>query len=281
MTLFDYLFTLPGVSWSDLLSLFFLALMRMGPIIMLAPFLGAKTAPIIVRTGLAVMMSVIFLPVLIKHAHRHLEFSPLFLVYSMKELLIGLFLGFLVAMPFYMVQSGGIIIDYSRGASVLQIQDPSLQNQASPIGIMYNLILITIFFNLNGPILFFESVADSYAIVPADGFINPSFFGMKGFVWETISSMIAKVIAVGIRLAAPSLVAILMAEMFLGIANRMAPQVQIAFLGLSIKSLLGLALLWAGWFFILKQSALETESWLRMIRQVVEYFTFMRGGRPS
>ena len=51
-----------------------------------------------------------------------------------------------------------------------------------------------------------------------------------------------QIITIAIQLAAPALVAILMAEMFLGIANRLAPQVQIAFLGMSIKSLLGLGL---------------------------------------
>ena len=53
-----------------------------------------------------------------------------------------------------------------------------------------------------------------------------------------------------------------MAESFLGIANRLAPQVQIAFLGLALKSLLGLILLWAGWAFITKQMAQTAVDWV-------------------
>jgi len=64
---------------------------------------------------------------------------------------------------------------------------------------------------------------------------------------------VSKVFAVGIQLAAPSILAILMTEMFLGIANRLAPQVQIVFLGMSLKSLVGLAVLCAAWFFIIQQ----------------------------
>lgn len=56
-----------------------------------------------------------------------------------------------------------------------------------------------------------------------------------------------------------------MAEIFLGIANRLAPRVQIAFLGMSLKSLLGLALLFVAWFFILKQLVKQTELWLKTI----------------
>jgi type III secretory pathway component EscT len=58
--------------------------------------------------------------------------------------------------------------------------------------------------------------------------------------------------------------------MFLGIANRLAPQVQIVFLGMSLKSLLGLGLLWAGWFFILKQMANQSVLWLHDLEKVLQ-----------
>lgn len=275
MGLFDYLFNLPNVTWTEILSLFFLAFMRMAPIVALAPFLGAKTAPIMARTGLAIFMSILFLPVIVKHISGPIEFTDTFILYSLKELLIGLFLSLLIALPFFMVQSSGIIIDYLRGASIFQSQDPALQNQSSPIGTFYNFILITIFFNISGPFLFFEGIVISYEIVPVDSFISPGFFTMKLPFWKAGVGMINKIISLAIQLAAPSLVAILMAEMFLGVANRLAPQVQIAFLGMSIKSLLGLLLLWAGWFFILKQFTSQTLSWLDMIDKLIENFHFL------
>lgn len=275
MGLFDYIFNLPHIHWTELASLFFLAFMRMAPIVVLAPFLGAKVAPVMARTGFTVFMSILFLPVIVKHLSGPIEFSPAFLFYSLKELLVGLFLSLLITMPFFIVQSSGIIIDYLRGASIFQAQDPALQNQSSPVGIFYNFILITIFFNISGPFLFFEGIVKSYEIVPVDSLINPAFFTMKLPFWKIAVDMVNKIVSVAIQLAAPSLVAILMAEMFLGIANRLAPQVQIAFLGMSIKSLLGLLLLWAGWFFILKQFTSQTTSWLDMMDQLIENFHFL------
>jgi type III secretion protein T len=70
-----------------------------------------------------------------------------------------------------------------------------------------------------------------------------------------------------LKLAAPALVAILMAEMFLGIANRLAPQVQIAFLGMPLKSFLGLLLLFFGWFAILGDMKDLSDQMLQQIRQ--------------
>ena len=87
--------------------------------------------------------------------------------------------------------------------------------------------------------------------------------------------LINQIATIAIQLSAPTIVAILMAEMFLGIANRLAPQVQIAFLGMSIKSLLGLALLWTAWFFILKQFTKQTYNWLSVINKIISYMKYL------
>lgn len=257
------------------LSLFFLVLMRLAPIMAMAPFLGAKLAPGVARIGLAVFLSIVFLPYLIVNVKEPITFNNAFILYSAKELLIGFILGFFVAVPFYMVQTSGIIVDYLRGASIMQSQDPSLQAQASPIGIFYNYILIVIFFQINGPFLFFDALVKSYEIVPPTEYINPLFLSIKSTFWKTCFDLMNQIVAIAIQLSAPALVAILMAEMFLGIANRLAPQVQIAFLGMSIKSLLGLALLWAAWFFILKQFTKQAHDWLGIINKIIGYMKYL------
>ena len=157
----------------------------------------------------------------------------------------------------------------------MQSQDPSMQTQASPIGIFYNYILIVIFFQISGPFLFFDAVLKSYEIVPPAEYINPLFFSVKSAFWKTSMDLIHHIVSIAIQLSAPAIVAILMAEMFLGIANRLAPQVQIAFLGMSIKSLLGLALLWVAWFFILKQFTKQTYDWLGVINKMIAYMKYM------
>ena len=270
MTIFDYLFHHPHLSWIGVLTFFFLTLMRIVPIVALAPFLGAKTAPIVLRMGLAIVLSFFFLPLIISHSTHALGFTYAFLGYSLKELGIGLILAFFITVPFYMAQTSGIIIDYLRGASIMQSQDPSMQNQTSPIGILYNYILIVVFFYAKGPSLFLNALMTSYEIFPVDQWISPLFFNLNTPFWKMSVDLVNQVVSLAIQLAAPSLVAILMAEMFLGIANRLAPQVQIAFLGMSIKSFLGLALLWAAWFFILKQFDRHCYSWIDTIDKLLE-----------
>jgi type III secretory pathway component EscT len=92
---------------------------------------------------------------------------------------------------------------------------------------------------------------------------------MKNGFWNFIMALLTKFTAISMQLAAPSLVAILMTDMFLGIANRLAQQVQIAFLGMSLKSLVGLALLWLAWYFILQQLSVQSQLWLDSLDRIV------------
>ena len=58
--------------------------------------------------------------------------------------------------------------------------------------------------------------------------------------------------------------------LFLGIANRLAPQVQIVFLGISLKSWVGIALLTAAWGLIIQVMGKETMNWFKNMNQFVQ-----------
>ena len=162
-----------------------------------------------------------------------------------------------------------MLIDFQRGSSSLQVFDPLLSTQVSPIGQLYNYVFIVLFYEVGGVFVFLQGVMNSFSAIPVDVFMPAVFFHIKHGFWQFIMVLLTKFTAISIQLAAPSLVAILMTDMFLGIANRLAQQVQIAFLGMSLKSLVGLALLWLGWYFILKQLSVQSQLWLDSIDRIV------------
>ena len=197
--------------------------------------------------------------------------SAMFVVYSMKEVMIGFILGYLCAVPFWIAQSSGIFIDYARGASSMMGQDATTQSQASPIGIMMNFYLIVLFYALNGPLYFFDAIGASFDVIPVDAFIPIEFFKQGHHFWTSMMDILNQVFTIAIQLAAPSLIAILMAESFLGIANRMAPNVQIAFLGMPLKSLLGLTMLWAGWYIIARKLGDLSIDWVQSLNKLIPF----------
>lgn len=266
----------PDISETELmhyLSLFLLTILRLGPIVRLAPFLGAKIMPGMARMGFILILGVVFFPTILLYSPTDpLAFNIGFIGYAIKELLLGYILGFFSSVPFLIANSAGIFIDFVRGSSMLMQQDITLQQQASPLGVLYNSIFLVIFYQVNGIWLFFDAVTTSYQIIPPSTWFNASFFTLNTPLWANALTILHSIIAISLQLAAPSLVAILMAEVFLGIANRLAPQVQIIFLGMPIKSLLGIFFLWAGWFFILPQASKQFFAWFRSLEKIILSF---------
>jgi len=254
-----------------LLYAFLLGLMRIAPIIAIVPFLGSKL-PGPAKISFALCIVAVFLPQIVLTSKLHMGLNINFIGFALKELLIGWILAFMISVPFYIATSSGVLVDFLRGSSALQVGDPSMQTQSSSIGILYNQVFIVLFFQVGGPLLFFDTILESYRFIPIDQILPPSFFNIHTSFWDIVVHLLTKVTALSIQFASPSLLAILMAEMFLGIANRLAPQVQIAFLGMALKSILGLALLWAGWFFILQQMAKSALSWLHEFVKALSTF---------
>jgi type III secretory pathway component EscT len=221
-------------------------------------------------------MFVIFLPQLLLSVSGPLQFNLLLVLYVVKELFVGFSIGFMISIPFIIVQSTGIVIDHQRGGASLMVNDPTIQNQSSPIGTLMNMIMIVIFYLLDGPFLFIDVVHKSYELIPMDKFFNPEFFTINSF-WDLQMQLMAQVVRVSTRFAAPALIAMLMTDMFLGIANRLAPQVQITFLGISLKSLIGLAVFCLGWNLLAGEMGKEMYT---SINQVEEMVKLMRNPTP-
>lgn len=265
----DLLDRVEGLNYAVLWRVFLLAFIRMAPIVSLAPFLGAKLIPTTARAAIALSLSIILLPNILFNMTSFTMTDTQFVGFALKELIIGYILGFFASVPFFIVQSSGIFIDYMRGSSMLMAQDPSTQTQSSSIGIMFNYFLIVMFYSMDGAFLFFDAIQSSFAAFPVDSFLNPKMFNFANPLWKTSVDIINQIFTISLELAAPCILAILMAEMFLGIANRLAPQVQIAFLGMSLKSLLGLTLLWAGWYFFLQKTSGMSLSWMQNLLSIL------------
>jgi len=266
----NLLLSLPNLNPATVLSVFFLTLARIVPLMVQVPFLGAKNLPMTVRMMFSVALVAIFLPQNLLHVTHEIPYGMQWIGLMCKELLIGICLGFLASAPFLIAQMAGTLIEHSRGASSLQINDPTTQAQSSPIGLLFNYTLIAIFFALGGPFIFFDGLAESYHMVPVDKVFNDSFFTLEQPFWKTAIDFGNYAMTLCVQLAAPALIGILLTDMFLGIANRLAPQVQIVFLGVSLKSWVGIALLAASWALVIKVMSKEAIAWIKLLNHLID-----------
>lgn len=240
------------------LSLMFLFMGRLLPIIALVPFFGGRVLPRPVKVTFCISLFAIFLPQLMTVTMTPLTFNLQLVLFLIKELFVGILIGFFLSIPFVIVQSAGILIDHQRGGASLMVNDPTIQSQSSPLGTLYNLVLVYLFFMIDGPFLVLEIISQSYNILPPDKMLNSRLFEMNSDIVQYSMKILGNVMILSTQLAAPALIMILMTDFFLGIANRLAPQVQITFLGMPLKSLLALVVVFFGWTLfneeIVKQS---------------------------
>lgn len=251
------------------LSLLLLFLARFLPIIALSPFFGARVLPHPVKVTFGISIFVVFLPQLLNVTTTPLNFSPFTVLLMLKELFVGLIIGFIMSIPFVIVQNAGIIIDHQRGGASLMVNDPTVQNQSSPLGTLFNMVLIFIFYTLDGPFLFLNAIITSYDVIPPDRLLNTLFFDRNSSFWLMMLQLFNQVMVVSMQLAAPGLLAILMTDVFLGIANRLAPQVQITFLGMPLKSLLALTVVCFGWKLFSEEMIRQCYKWLDAVKDAL------------
>lgn len=261
-------------NFTAVLSLLFLFLARILPIIALSPFFGARVLPNPTKVFFALTLFIIFLPHLLLTMNTAPTFNVEFIFYLVKELFVGFSIGFMISLPFIIVQTAGILIDHQRGGASLMVNDPTIQNQSSPLGTLYNMVLIVVFFMVNGPFLFMDAIVSSYEVVPPDKFLNPDFFAKHSPFWIMQIQLFNQVMVISVQLAAPALIAILMTDVFLGIANRLAPQVQITFLGMPLKSLLGLTVVCFGWLLTSTEFIRQSYQWIKSVNDMLKLMTY-------
>lgn len=263
------------------LTMFFLFLGRMLPIIGLSPFFGSKVLPHPVKVTFAICLFAIFLPKLLIVTTSPITLNLLAVFLLMKEIFIGFVIGFVISIPFMIVQNAGLIIDHQRGGASLMVNDPTIQNQSSPFGLLFNQVLIYLFYVLDAPFLVIDLIGISYDVIPPDHFLNPGFFNKDTEFWKLQMAILNRVMVVGIQLATPALLIMLMTDLFLGIANRLAPQVQITFLGMALKSLLGMGIVCIGWYLFVDEISKSVLYWIHEIGQMIEMMRPGVGGTVS
>ena len=259
-------------SMLSVMALIVLTSFRIIPIIALAPFFGARILPHPTKIVFSLILVIAVMPKILLVTTQTVGFNVDLIMLGVKEMFIGLIMGFFLGLPFLIVSSAGLFIDHQRGAASLMVNDPTIQNQSSPIGTIYNLMLIVIFYSIDGPFFVIDAILDSFQIVPPDQFLNPLFFAPQSFMKEKIIKCLQVFAVMALQLSAPSLIAMLMTDTFLGVINRLAPQVQIYFLGIGLKSWLACLMVCIGWVYLNDQFKKESVSWLKDFMEMIPAF---------
>ncbi|MBI5300306.1 MAG: type III secretion system export apparatus subunit SctT [Deltaproteobacteria bacterium] len=238
---FPFALIMAGLIWARVLSA-----------VMTIPFLFGKPVPRNVRVGASVMLAVFLYPLLVTKeiAPTDIQDLKLFSLF-LKEILFGLSIGFAASIVFYGFEGAGQMIDNQRGVSLARILIPELGEQSSITGAFLFQLTIVTFLVLGGHRLFFRAFAESYQVLPLLQFPE-SVEGLLPLL-DLFMKMTGKIFFIAIQISAPVIIAILITDIILGVANRFAPQINVWELGFNIRGYVGILLLFLSLAFIARQ----------------------------
>lgn len=221
---------LVGLSFARLVSFF-----------SIVPFFGGAAVPSRVKVATAMSLVVILYPSIAASVPetQTLGFGPVgFVALLAKEVLIGFTLGFISSLVFEAVQVAGRIVDSQRGSTMAELYAPQIQSRVSELGQFKLQLAIVLFIAIGAHRVFIRSLLESFDFIPVLGF--PALAPGWSPALELIVKLTAAVFSIGLQLAAPALIALLLTDLFFGIINRVAPQVNVFFLSMPVKMLLGI-----------------------------------------
>jgi flagellar biosynthetic protein FliR len=228
---------------------FLLVFCRISSFFVIAPVFSSRNIPGTFKIGLAVFITFISFSAL--GGSGNVPFDSMYLLSIIRELLIGILLGFIAFLFFMAVQIAGSLIDIQMGFGIANVIDPMTGISSPVLGNLKYMIAMLLFLSFNGHHFLLKAIMESYQWVPLH---NEMFARMyNGQVSEFVLKTFATAFSLGVQMSAPLIVAFFLTDVGLGLLARVAPQFNIFVIGLPLKIIFGfllLMLLFPGFLFV-------------------------------
>jgi flagellar biosynthetic protein FliR len=219
---------------SNMLIAVLLASVRAAAWLVICPPFNTKWIPVQIKVLLAVAIAFAVSPVLAGQVPP-LEPGAL-LVSAAEQVVVGAALGFLTALLFAAVQAAGNMIDLLGGFSMASAFDPLSGASTSVFGRFYNLLAVTLLFASQGHQLILHGFARSYRSLPLEGTLSLET------LQALLTSGLTQMFLAALQIAGPLIAVLFLADVGLGLLNRVAPALNAFSIGFPIKILVTIGL---------------------------------------
>jgi flagellar biosynthetic protein FliR len=230
------------MSWLESFSLaplfaFVFVLSRVSGLVLTAPTFTGSYIPRQVRVFLAVGIALVILPTQWSAPFDAPTNVVDFAVLIAAELLTGMALGLGVAILAAGLQLSGQIIAQMSGMALADVLNPGSETDLPVFSSMLYMVTLAVFLVIGGHRALVDALLRTFQAFPI------GHGGATGALGETLSALMSESFSLGLRAAAPAMVALLLATLVLGLIGRTLPQLNILVLGFGINTLVTLAAL--------------------------------------
>ena len=208
---------------------------RVAGLLVFTPFLGSNAIAPRVKAGFVVVLTVLLYPVC---GPRELSLTAGGMLRVMlSEGLVGLLLGLSVGFVFEAATFAGQLMGTQVGYGLVNIIDPNTQVDTPVLSVFTQTMAMLIFLQLGVHRWLVRALASSFSYIPVGS------AGATGEMTRELLHSAGGILLAGVQIAAPALIATLLIDLVLGFLGKSSPQLPVLFLGLSVKSMVGLLLL--------------------------------------
>lgn len=205
---------------------------RIGAAFIVLPLLTSDTVPALVRNVLIASIALNVFALVAPTIDTNAISVARVPVLIVKEIFIGVLLGFTFGLMFWAIEMAGQIIDTKVGSTTAQIVDPIQGHQTSLTGAMMSRFASWLFVASGGLLIFMDVLLTSYSVWPVAQMLPP----LKVSGSEYIIARSKELLVLALLLSAPALVLMLLIDLGLGLMNRFAQQLNVFQLSMPIKA---------------------------------------------
>lgn len=217
--------------------LFALILMRMLAFVISSAFLGAQNISTQVKLLFSMTFASLLFPLVSVQNVELLSVSNELIQLTLREILIGITIGFLTRMFFFVVSMVGDFTSISMGLNSAQLFNPMIGSMGGAMEQFYSIVGILIFLGIDGHHLFLTAIAQSYQLVPVASMkLNLQPFAEMALFGQEL-------LILTVKLCAPILVAMLLSNIAMGILGRTVPQINVMVTSQPVNMMIGIAVL--------------------------------------
>jgi len=212
------------------IQIFLLIFSRVVSVLWLLPIFSSKAVSVPFKAGVSLLIAYLLFDSIV--VDRSFSSDPYFLfLFVIKEVFIGISIGFFVRVLFTAVNVAGEIISIQSGFSFARFMDPLSMTQVTVIEQLKNLLAMMLFLAMDAHHILVSAIVASFRDVPIGSVtIQQSFF-------QYLITVSGRIFVTGFKIGAPIIVTLMFVEIALGMLSRMIPQINIFIEGVPLKIL--------------------------------------------
>lgn len=208
-----------------------LVAVRIATLLAVVPFLGSRVIPVRIKMGLGLALTLLLAP---GYASQSATLESLESInwgrFLLSEVTAGLLLGFALHLVFEAVRIAGQLMGVQAGFSLVNLFDPQSNASTPVLGLFLKTTAMLLFLQMDVHLWIVRGLAKSFEYVPP----GTALFG--GAAAEKLMQVAGGMWLAALQMAAPVLLATVLADIAMGFMAKASPQLPVLLVGVSVKA---------------------------------------------